>query len=78
MRKCKKYICLGGVKLNLILIKYIKSPLSRGISLLDRLSENVQRSRTRFKVWKTIQDLLYGSSVVLNIIMSLCIIDRFT
>ena len=39
--------------------KYLKSPLARGISLWDRLPENVQKSTTKFKFKKCIQDILY-------------------
>ena len=39
--------------------KYLKSPLSRGISLWDRLPEAVQKSTTKFKFKKAIQDIMY-------------------
>ena len=39
--------------------KYLKSPLSRGMSLWDRLPENVQKSTTKFKFKKNVQDILY-------------------
>ena len=39
--------------------KYLKSPLARGISLWDRLPEGVQKSTTKFKFKKCIQDILY-------------------
>ena len=39
--------------------KYLKSPLSRGISLWDRLAENVQKSTTKCKFKKCIQNILY-------------------
>ena len=39
--------------------KYLKSPLSRGISLWDRLPENVQKSTTKFKFKKCVQDIIY-------------------
>ena len=37
--------------------KYLKSPLARGITLCDRLSEEVQKSTTKFKFKKNIQQL---------------------
>ena len=37
--------------------KYLKSPLARGITLWDRLSEEVQKSTTKFKYKKCIQRL---------------------
>ena len=39
--------------------KYLKCPLARGVTLWDRLNENVQRSTTKFKFKKSIQDILY-------------------
>ena len=39
--------------------KYLKSPLSRGVTLWDRLSEDVQKSTTKFKFKKLVQELLY-------------------
>ena len=39
--------------------KYLKSPLARGITLWDRLDENVQRSTTKFKFKKCIERILY-------------------
>ena len=38
--------------------RYLKSPLSRGTSLWDRLPEEIQRSTTKFKFKKQTQDLL--------------------
>ena len=39
--------------------KYLKSPLSRGVTLWDCLSEDVQKSTTKFKFKKLVQELLY-------------------
>ena len=39
--------------------KYLKSPLSRGISLWDHLPEGVQKSTTKFKFKKHVQNILY-------------------
>ena len=39
--------------------KYLKSPLSRGVSLWDRLPEGVQKSTTKFKFKKCVQNILY-------------------
>ena len=39
--------------------KYLKSPLSRGTSLWDRLPEAIQRSTTKFKFKKSIQEIIY-------------------
>ena len=39
--------------------KYLKSPLARGISLWDRLAEQVQKSTTKFKFKKNVQAILY-------------------
>ena len=39
--------------------KYLKSPLSRGISLWDRLPEGVQKSTTKFKFKQAVQNILY-------------------
>ena len=39
--------------------KYLKSPLSRGVSLWDRLHEDVQKSTTKFKFKKCIQNIMY-------------------
>ena len=39
--------------------KYLKSPLARGISLWDRLPENVQKSTTKFKFKKSVRKILY-------------------
>ena len=38
--------------------KYLKSPLARGISLWDRLSEEVQKSTTKFKFKRCIQRMM--------------------
>ena len=39
--------------------KYLKSPLAQGISSWDRLPENVQKSRTKFKFKKSVQEIMY-------------------
>ena len=39
--------------------KYLKCPLARGVSLWDRLHEDVQKSTTKFKFKKCIQIILY-------------------
>ena len=39
--------------------KYLKCPLARDITLWDRLVENVQRSTTKFKFKREIQNLIY-------------------
>ena len=39
--------------------KYLKSPLARGTSLWNMLPQAVQRSTTKFKFKKSIQDILY-------------------
>ena len=38
--------------------KYLKSPLARGISLWDRLSEEVLKSTTKFKFKRCIQRMM--------------------
>ena len=39
--------------------KHLKCPLARGITLWDRLDEDVQKSTTKFKFKKYIQSMLY-------------------
>ena len=39
--------------------KYLKSPLARGTSLWDRLPEAVQKSTTKFKLKKCVQEIIY-------------------
>ena len=39
--------------------KYLKSPVAREISLWDRLPEGVQKSTTKFKFKRAVQDILY-------------------